>query len=68
MEPVCFIDPFAAEGASVAPPGKPSPGPAPSVSSVPSSRVVFSSGRERQVRLLIHDLAVLAVRQDPTGP
>jgi hypothetical protein len=69
MEPVCFIDPFAAEEpASVAPPNKPSPVPVPSTEAIPLSRVVFSSGREREVRQLIHDLAVLAARQDPTVP
>jgi hypothetical protein len=68
MEPVCFIDPFAAEEASMAPPTKPSPVPALSAESIPLSRVVFSSSREREVRQLIHDLAVLAARQDPTVP
>lgn len=68
MEPVCFIDPFAAEEASMAPPGKPSPVPSSSESSVPLSRVVFSSGREREVRHVINDLSVLAARQDPTVP
>lgn len=66
MESVCFIDPFAAEEVSMAPPGKPSPVPAPSTRSIPLSSVVFSSSREREVRQLIHDLAVLAARQDPT--
>jgi hypothetical protein len=69
MKPVCFIDPFAAEEpASVAPPDKPAPVPGPSTKSVPLSSVVFSSGREREVQQLIHDLAVLAARQEPTGP
>lgn len=66
MEPVCFIDPFAAEESSMAPPAKPSPVPVPSAESIPLSRVVFSSSREREVRQLIHDLAVLAARQEPT--
>jgi hypothetical protein len=66
MEPVCFIDPFAAEEASMAPPGKPSP--VPSTEFIPLSRVVFSSSREREVRQLIHDLAVLAARQERTVP
>lgn len=69
MEPVCFIDPFAAEEpASVAPPDRPTPIPVPSTQSIPLSSVVFSSGREREVRQLIHDLAVLAARQEPTVP
>jgi hypothetical protein len=69
MEPVRFIDPFAAaESALVAPPDKPTPVPAPSTQSIPLSSVVFSSGREREVRQLIHDLALLAARQDPTAP
>lgn len=68
VEPVRFIDPFAAEGPAVVErPGKPAPVPAPSTRSVPLSSVVFSSGREREVRQVIHDLAVLAARQDPTG-
>lgn len=69
MEPVRFIDPFATEGpAVVATPDKPAPVPAPSTTSGPLSSVVFSSGREREVRQLIHDLAVLAAKQDPTVP
>jgi hypothetical protein len=69
MEPVCFIDPFAAEEpASVAPPNRPVPVPAPSTKSIPLSSVVFSSGREREVRQLVHDLAVLAAKQEPTVP
>jgi hypothetical protein len=68
MEPVCFIDPFAAEEVSVAPPDRLAPGPAPSTKSIPLPSVVFSSGREREVRQLIHDLAVLAARQDPPVP
>lgn len=42
----------------MAPPAKPSPVPVPSAESIPLSRVVFSSSREREVRQLIHDLAV----------
>lgn len=68
MGQVCFIDPFAAEEASMAPLAKPSPLPGASTDSMPLSRVVFSSSREREVRQLIHDLAVLAARQDPTVP
>lgn len=68
MEPVCFIDPFAAEEASIAQPDKPSPVPAPSTTSIPLSSAVFSGGREREMRQLIHDLAVLAGRQGPTVP
>jgi hypothetical protein len=52
----------------MAPPGAPSPVPVPSTKSIPLSRVVFSCGREREVRQLIHDLAVLAAKQDPTLP
>jgi hypothetical protein len=66
MEPVCFIDPLAAEEASMAPPHKPSP--VPSTEFISLSRVVFSNGREREVRQLIHDLAILTARQNPTGP
>jgi hypothetical protein len=67
MEPVRFIDPFAAEEpASMAPLEKPSPVPAPSAKTVPLPPAVFSSGREREVRQLVHDLAVLAAKQNPT--
>lgn len=68
MEPVRFIDPFEVEKpASTAPVPKPVPvsGPA----AVPTAAVLFSSqGREREVPRLVHDLAVLATRQQhPPG-
>jgi hypothetical protein len=66
VEPVRFIDPFAAEESALAVPDKAASVPAPSTKSVLLSRVVFSGGREREVRQLVHDLAVLAAGQDPT--
>lgn len=69
MEPVRFIDPFEVEKpASTAPVPKRAPvlGPA----AGPPVAVLFSAqGREREVQRLIHDLAVLATRQQhpPAG-
>ena len=69
MEPVRFIDPFEVEEpASVAAVPKPAPAPGPPAG--PSAALLFSSqGREREVQRLIHDLAILATRQQhpPVG-
>jgi hypothetical protein len=68
MEPVIFVDPFdVEEPASVAPVPKPAPAPGPAG---PQAVLLFSSqGREREVQRLIHDLAILATRQQhpPVG-
>jgi hypothetical protein len=68
MEPVRFIDPFEVEEpASVAPVPKPSPAPGPPAG--PPAALLFSSqGREREVQRLIHDLAILAARQQQHPP
>lgn len=63
MEPVRFIDPFEVEEpALVTPVPKPAPSPGPPAG--PPAALLFSSqGREREMQRLIHDLAILATRQ-----
>jgi hypothetical protein len=69
MEPVRFIDPFEVEEpASMTRVPKPTPVHGPPTG--PSAALLFSSqGREREVQRLIHDLAILATRQQhpPVG-